>query len=167
MCLSQPDPELLTAGVFYFSPRPAVFRNSRPSAVSQACAAFLAERLPEGRRLAVFYGTDCSFCGMAAAKIDALLRRHDIAPERVHAVFMRTQKRMDDSVARFFARAGAAPHAWSEVDVLNFIEFTYGAFPLLVLTDEGRVVATWGHDRSMSGVCRGACVEEECQRTCR
>lgn len=137
---------LLTAGVFCISPRPAFIRTRRAAAVPQPCADFLAERLPEGHRLAVFYGADCSFCGMAAAKVDAILRRHDIPPGRVHAVFMQTQRRMDEFVARFFARAGAAPHPWSEVGVLTFIELTNGTFPLLVLTDKGRIVEAYDYN---------------------
>lgn len=145
-CMPPVAAALLVVGVFLLAPEPAAFRSHRSGSIGEECAAFLAERLPEGRRLAVFYGTECPYCRMAAAKIAAICRRHRIPPERLHAFFLRSRQRMEEPVSVFFAEAGARPHPWSEVEVLDFIRLTEGKFPLLVFTDNGRVAAVCRYD---------------------
>ena len=100
--------------------------NEGTLAESIAEEGVLGERhLDEGHQLVAFVTPGCEFCKMARQKIGTIADRHDIDTAHIHFV---EPSEMGDSI---------------------FLRLTYGQRPLVLLLDDGKVVATY-HSRNIS-----------------
>lgn len=124
---------VVTAAIFIISvPDSWMFRESRSSYNQQTLAESISQQgvlasrhLDQGHHLVAFVTPGCPFCQMSRQKIGSIADRHDIDTTLIDYV--------------------------EPVDVGDsiFMRITYGQRPLVVLLDDGEVVATY-HYRNIS-----------------
>lgn len=99
--------------------------------------------LREGRHVVAFVSPTCGYCQLAAGKLTTIVQRHDLDSSRVLYVFPQVKK--EQSYADFYTNSRSAHFAEERIDKLLFIKITQGAFPLILLMDEGEVVASYAY----------------------
>ena len=101
-------------------------------------------RLDRGRRMVCLYSPGCRYCRLTARKVAALWRRHELDPQRICCIFMRTESEMTQEIDRFFDEYGGRRFPRAVLDPRPMLDLCNGALPLVLLTEEGRVVAEYG-----------------------
>ncbi len=99
--------------------------------------------IDKGRRMVCLYSPTCRYCRLTAQKVAALCRRHEIDPMQVFALFMRVNGPMPEKVGQFYAENGGESYAWAAIDPRTLIDLCNGALPLVLLTEDGRIVAEY------------------------
>ncbi len=134
---------ICVAGLFVASPPDRYLRARHRSTESvPELYAPVADSLGigEGRRMVCLYSPTCRYCRLTARKVAALCRRHELAPDQVFALFLKVNGRMQETVGRFYAENGGAACPWAALDPRILLDLCNGALPLVLLTDDGRIV---------------------------
>ena len=111
--------------------------------VSDTVARLSRLHLGQGRHLVALFSPTCDYCRLAAGKISIIQKRYDIDPSRIEYVFPTVKKAgaYDD----FFENTQSERYHETHIDKTLFIKITRGAFPLVLLVDDGDVVATYSY----------------------
>ena len=114
-----------------------------PVAAADTMGVLAHRNLREGRHVVAFVSPSCAYCQLAAGKLTTIVERHHLDSSRVLYVFPQVKKvqAYDD----FYTHSRSAHFAEERIDKLLFLKITQGAFPLIVLLDEGEVVASYAY----------------------
>lgn len=82
----------------------------------------------EGRCILAFVSPRCPYCKLARQKLDAIISRHDISPEKLIYVEPRLKDNTPGAII---------------ITKAHFMDVTYGSRPLVMLLDGTEVVATY------------------------
>ena len=102
--------------------------------------------LRDGKQVVCFFSTGCEFCQMAAHKLSLMQQYYGFPADRITNVFMGTE----EGITRFYEKSESAQYR--DVlypDVVSLIKAINGAFPTIVLMDNGEPVYEYGF-RSMN-----------------
>ena len=96
--------------------------------------------LGEGRHLVAFFSPGCGYCRLAAGKIAAMAKRHDLPEEGIIYVF--PQVKNASSYDNFYAESRSPRYRQSVIDKNLFVHITRGAFPTVLLIEADTVAAS-------------------------
>ncbi len=117
--------------------------DSTVGAVDSVGGALSEWHLREGRHVVAFVSPTCGYCQLAAGKLSTIARLKQLDSSRVLYVFPQVKKLQ--SYDDFYANSRAAHFAEARIDKVLFIKITQGAFPLILLMDDGEVVASYAY----------------------
>lgn len=94
----------------------------------------------QGRKVVAFYSTSCQYCKEASRKLSIIQQRNSLPENDFVTVFPG-----DDTVgfSSFYQDDYVKRFAEYPLNADTFLHLTYGSFPLVLLMDEGEVVATF------------------------
>lgn len=97
----------------------------------------------EGRQAVLFISPLCEFCGRCTDKMSAIIEKHSLPTDNIHAVFMQVTETPSDTeklIGMFFEKHSAAADLdWRMMDYREFIPMTDGSMPLVCLFENGKL----------------------------
>lgn len=107
--------------------------------------------LSQGRKVVSFYSTSCRYCKDASRKLSVIQQRNALPESDFVSVFPG-----NDTVglSSFYQDGYVKRYAEYMLNADTFLHITYGSFPLVLLLDDGEVVATFSQNSlSERAVC--------------
>lgn len=98
-------------------------------------------RIGEGRKLVSIYSRTCSYCRMASQKVSMIQQRNDLDSTRFVTIFPGTDT---VGIAAFYEK-DARRYAEYLLPDTTCLYITRAQVPLVMLVEEGRVVAAYSH----------------------
>ena len=100
--------------------------------------------LNEGKKIVAILSTGCDYCQMTAQKLSLMQRFNKFPEDKVFFIFMGTE----EGVERFFEDKLTTQynHIYydEDEDVISLVKTTSGAFPVVVLLQDGKVMGEYG-----------------------
>lgn len=97
--------------------------------------------LRDGKQIVCFFTTGCEFCQLAAHKISLMQRYYGFPSERITYVFMGKE----EGIEAFYEKSESAQYRnVLYPDAVSLIKAINGAFPTIVLIDNGEFVHEYG-----------------------
>lgn len=97
--------------------------------------------LKEGKQVVCFFSTGCEYCQMAAHKLSLMQQFYGFPAENITYVFMGSE----EGIERFYEHSESARYRnVLYEDVRNLLKITNGAFPIIVVMDNGEVLYEYG-----------------------
>lgn len=100
--------------------------------------------LDEGRHLVAFFSPSCGYCRLTAEKIAVIVSRFDLPSDRILYVFPDVGPD-EEKYNSFYEKAMSPKFEEARIDKDLFIRITRAAFPLVLLVEDGNVVATYAY----------------------
>lgn len=97
--------------------------------------------LGKGRKVLCLFSRTCGYCRIASQKITMIQHRNDLPAEAIVTAFPG-----EDTVGiAAFYQNGAQRYQEYLIDPTSSVMITYGQFPTVVLLEDGKVQAAYGH----------------------
>lgn len=98
-------------------------------------------RLGEGKQMVCFFSTQCEYCQLAARKVSLMQQHFSIPKENITYVFLGSE----EGIREFYSKSESSEfrNVLYE-DAVRLIKVIEGAFPTIVLVDNGTVVHEYG-----------------------
>ena len=98
--------------------------------------------LASGKKLICFYSTACKFCRFSSGRVSATFRNHALDESAMFLVFLGNNP---NAVLTFLEETDALDSDYSFMNQRDFLDITRGRVPLMVMTDNGRIVQVWNY----------------------
>lgn len=107
--------------------------------------------ISQGRKVVAFYSTSCQYCKEASRKLSVIQQRNNLPADAFVTVFPG-----NDTVgfSSFYQDDYVRRYAEYPLNADTFLHLTYGTFPLVLLMEDGEVMATFSQSSlSERAVC--------------
>lgn len=99
--------------------------------------------LDSGRHIVAFLSPSCSVCRLAADKISTIARRS--CPDTSQIVYVFPKVANEESYEKFYSNTHTMRFNEKRIDKELFVRITRGAFPLILLVDNGEIQTTYSY----------------------
>ena len=99
--------------------------------------------LDQGRHIVTFFSPGCGFCKLAAGKITTIVSRSNMECDKIIYVFPLVPD--TSRYEKFYTESKSSHFVEKRIDKNLFLKITRGAFPLVVLVDDGEVKASFAY----------------------
>ncbi len=106
-------------------------------------SAFSEAGLEEGRHVVAFFSPTCGYCQLAAGKLTTIVERGELDCDKVLYVFPIVKKQ--ESYDHFYEESRSGHYNEVFIDKETFIKITQGAFPIVLLVEDGDVKVSFAY----------------------
>lgn len=137
---------IVTASVFTLSPPDMYFRRNADREVNLSHSQWedvVRDYSLPGKRIVCLFSTQCQHCINCVSKISGFVSRGECDESSVYEFFLRTTDDPMETMITDFNGEFDFQHDILPADI--FISLTNGAFPIVLLTEDGRVVREYDY----------------------
>ncbi|MBQ7061952.1 MAG: hypothetical protein IJM88_01505 [Bacteroidales bacterium] len=122
---------------------PSLEATEAAQADTAAAGALADLGLDKGRHVVAFFSPGCGYCRLAAGKIATIAERCDGDVGRIVYVFPNVEG--EERFEQFYEKARSPRYAERRIDKVLFVRITRGAFPMVMLMEDGEVKASFAY----------------------
>ncbi|MDR0970838.1 MAG: DoxX family protein [Bacteroidales bacterium] len=125
-------PEFIQTKLYYkeVKLRPEVFQKVKELDNVKAL------EIDKGRKVLCWFSTGCKYCKATATKLEIIMQRHNLDRNSFVQIFGGKQKDLDE----FYKETNTKPINHTFINVISFLNTTYGKMPVIFLLDNGEIV---------------------------
>lgn len=127
-------------GLFIASPPDLYYRQGRETQfiVPEKWEALVQDHPLPGKRVVCFLSTRCEHCQDMARKLEGMLERHGISPDKVQTFFLMVSDSTQAEVNTFFEEyMQGRPYPAVVLEPLTFLDVTSGSMPVVAFSEDG------------------------------